>query len=93
MPPRRAAHGAGEDAWLWDHITHLGNGCWLWRGRTARGLPVARVGGTIVSVRRVLYQREYLGGQPLAATSRVAAGCGERRCVSPFHATIGPERS
>jgi hypothetical protein len=93
---------------FWRHILLedvLGDGCWLWRGTTAKGYGVFSVYvgklKTTVRVHRFAYE-QMVGPIPAGMTidhmchdSSVCAGgvdCPHRRCVNPAHlavATIG----
>ena len=62
--------------------------CLLWPGAIHHGQPVARLGGQIVPVRRLLWREEF--GEPPA---RLVRDCGEPRCCRPSHMRPGGARA
>lgn len=54
------------------------DGCWLWTGRTAGGVPIFEVDGRRVTARRWIWNK---GPRP----EYIGSTCGDRLCVRPSH--------
>lgn len=57
--------------------------CWIWQGYTTQtGYPMAKIGGKVQLVRRVVCE---LDGRKPAPRQPVASTCNEKRCCNPEH--------
>ena len=58
-------------------------GCWIWTGRTEKGVPVIRTTDSQTTAARYYWAREK--GKPVPAGKVLYALCGNRLCVNPRH--------
>lgn len=58
-------------------------GCWLWTGRTIRGIPFISRNGESTTARRYYYERD---GLEVPEGKVLSAICGRANCIRPSHA-------